>query len=293
MPAMHVSLWERLFLFIGIAIASAPSVPLGQNIGKFPNAHVLAMERHALNYDPLSCIFIDDSQCEVPRYGLVESMVLRMDSSTSLELGSIHPPCLSSNNWNSSYIQLARHTVTDSIGNIAITRLPEIINSWDPRMIDYSEFSVAEVLQRDRLQVVTHPDFDVPLLIKTAALPEDVWSLEHEAKMYQLLHGSGVTAEFLGYVTEDGLAIGFITEYIEEVSAVRANHMQNCLDALGSLHDRGIAHGDAHDGNCLIRKDGSAVLIDFELSAETWAREEFERDMDIMSRCIQETSGHS
>jgi tRNA A-37 threonylcarbamoyl transferase component Bud32 len=69
--------------------------------------------------------------------------------------------------------------------------------------------------------------------------------------------------------------------------------MQGCLAALHSLHQRGIAHGDAHDGNCLIRKNGSSVLIDFELSVKTWSHEEFERDLDIMGRCIQALSEQS
>ena len=168
-----------------------------------------------------------------------------------------------------------------------------MMNNWHPRRLEYLEFITVQTLQPDRLQVVTHPDFDAPVLVKIASFPWEIPSLEREVTVYQLLHGSRATPEFLGHVVEGGRAIGFITEYIGEVPSMRDRHMQGCLAALRKLHQRGIAHGDAHDGNCLIRKDGSAALIDFELSLETWSHEEFERDLDIMGRCIDASSEHS
>jgi RIO-like serine/threonine protein kinase len=99
----------------------------------------------------------------------------------------------------------------------------------------------------------------------------------------------GVTPEFLGYVTDGSQTIGFITEFIdsgelEEEHGGRAK--EGCLSALQKVHERGIAHGDAHDGNCMLRVDRTAVLIDWELYVETCDRSEFERDLDIMGRCL-------
>ena len=105
---------------------------------------------------------------------------------------------------------------------------------------------------------------------------------------YRILHGLGVTPEFLGYVTDGSQTIGFVTEFIDsaevEESGVRGK--ERCLKALQKVHERGIAHGDAHDGNCMVREDGSAVPIDWELYVETWEPAEFERDLDVMGRCL-------
>ncbi len=128
---------------------------------------------------------------------------------------------------------------------------------------------------------------------KIASFPWDIPSIEREATVYQRLHGAGIAPEFLGHVTENGRITGFITEYIQEVPSTRTRSLRGCLDALRALHRNGIAHGDAHDGNCLVRADGSAVLVDFELSEETWEEDEFERDLDIMDRCIKVIAGSS
>jgi len=106
---------------------------------------------------------------------------------------------------------------------------------------------------------------------------------------YRILHGLGVTPEFLGYVTDGSQTIGFVTEFIDSEEVEEENGgrgKEGCLSALEKVHERGIAHGDAHDGNCMVRADGSAVLIDWELYVETWEPAEFERDLDVMGRCL-------
>ncbi|CZR67234.1 uncharacterized protein PAC_17133 [Phialocephala subalpina] len=288
-----MSLWERLFFIIGIAIASAQSVLPGQNVYRFPNAQVLATQQKIANYGHPLRVAVNVGEQKAIKYVFLDSKMLQAGYPTSSEQGSIDLPRLPLGDWNEAHIHLDRHTGTYSIRNTTLTSHLEMINNWHPRKIDYLEFVKVEMLQHDRLQVVTHPDFDAPVLIKIASFPWDIPSLEREATVYQLLHGSGATPEFLGHVTEGGRAIGFITEYIGEVPSIRGRNMQGCLAALRILHQRGIAHGDAHNGNCLIRKDGSSVLIDFELSLETWSHEEFGRDLDIMGRCIQAFSEHA
>jgi serine/threonine protein kinase len=279
--------WKRLFFIIGIAITSAQSVAPGQNVYRFPNAQVLA------NYDHSLRVMVNDGEQKAIKYVFLDSKKLQAGYPTSSEQVSIDLPRLPLGDWNEAHIHLDGHTGTHSISNTTRTSYLEMMDNWHPRKTDYLEFVKVETLQQDRLQVVTHPDFDAPVLIKIASFPWEIPSLEREATVYRLLHGSGATPEFLGYVTEGSRSIGFITEYIEEVSSVRGRNMRGCLAALRSLHQRGIAHGDAHDGNCMIRKNESSILIDFELSVETWSQEEFERDLDIMGRCIQAYSEHS
>ncbi|CAK7216024.1 hypothetical protein SBRCBS47491_002690 [Sporothrix bragantina] len=123
-------------------------------------------------------------------------------------------------------------------------------------------------------------------------LPSDRQSMAHEVAMYQHLDGTGITPDFLGHIIDEaGLAIGFLLEYIvseNEANQGRRQRMQACMTVLQRLHnDHGIAHGDTHDGNCLVRKDGSAVLIDFELAEKNAPEAELARDKSIMDRCIR------
>ncbi|CAK7202065.1 hypothetical protein SEUCBS139899_004785 [Sporothrix eucalyptigena] len=115
--------------------------------------------------------------------------------------------------------------------------------------------------------------------------PSDRQSLAHEASMYERLDGTGITPQFVGHVVnEDGSAIGFLIEYIPQDENERLNRqaMQACLEVLRHLHGQGLAHGDPHDGNCLLRVDRTAVLIDFELAQEAAPAGELVRDERIM-----------
>ncbi len=288
-----MTFWEILFFIFYISFASARSLPSSQNIYRFPNAEVLATQPEIANSGLPMRVVVNDGERKAVKYVFLESDKLPGDYRSSFEQVSIDLPRLPPGEWNEAHIHLKRQTGTYSISNTTLSSHLGITNSWETRRIDYLDFIRVETLQHDRLQVVTHPDFNSPVLIKIASFPWEIPSLEREVTMYQLLHGSGATPEFLGHVIEGGRAIGFITEYIEQAPPTSAKDMQGCLAALRKLHLKGIAHGDAHNGNCLIRKDGSSVLIDFELSLQTWSREEFERDLDIMGRCILGISVYS
>lgn len=163
---------------------------------------------------------------------------------------------------------------------------PYQISGWHPRKVELHDLVPIHTIQPRRLEVVLHhAEFgQTPVLAKLAASPKDLPSLSHEDAMYRLLYGLDVTPRFLGLVTTDGRIVGFLTEYVEphETSFSSGSKFRACLAALRKMHTRGIAHGDAHGENCLMRGDGSAVLIDFELTLETSAQAEFDRDLWIM-----------
>jgi predicted Ser/Thr protein kinase len=285
-----MSLCKRIFFFISIAIASVQSRFLEQNLYRFPNARVVATQSYG-NAQSFRVV-VNDGEQKAVKYVFLESTTPEARPSLFVEQPPINLPPLSAGDWDEIHIQLDRHTGAH-ISNTSRTNHPGMMDTWHPRKIDYLEFVNVDTIQHDRLQVVTHSDFEVPVLIKIASFPWEISSLEPEVKMYRLLHGSGTTPEFLGHVTEGGRVMGFITEYIEEMPLMKGRNKQGCLTTLHRVHHRGIVHGDAHDGNCMIRKNGSSVMIDFELSQETGSHEEFERDLDIMGRCIQTLSEHS
>lgn len=157
---------------------------------------------------------------------------------------------------------------------------------WHPARIANMDLIPLRSIQPGRLEVVRHPHLGPsPVLAKLA---EDA----HEATMYRLLYDLDVTPRFLGHVTAvDGQIIGFVTEYVEpstKPAGPEKRRQKACLAALRRMHSRGIAHGDAHEGNCLLREDGTAALIDFELSRATWSRAEFDRDLWIMSHTVDD-----
>lgn len=167
---------------------------------------------------------------------------------------------------------------------------------WHPRTIEYGDLVKVATIQEGRLEVVQHPDLGAkPALVKRAALPEYINSISRETDLYRLLDGLGVTPTFLGHVKETGRITGFLTEYVEQQQQDGEQHGGNggteaCLAALRRMHARGIAHRDAHGGNCLVRGDGSAAVVDFELAEENSSGAEFERDLWVMrhSRHVEE-----
>lgn len=276
-----------LFLITCGAMAFAHNVNPGHDICEFPSLLALEADQIVTGDGHAVCAMVDDAVRRVVGDRVLEPPVLQdcylpIDSS-----------CPATGTWEEARMQLDEHAKNTGNKTGSATSWPGTMNNWHHRKVDHLEFVDVEMLQPGRMQIVTHHGFDAPVLIKTAESLTEIPSLEREATVYRLLYGSGITPEFLGHVTDGERVIGFITEYIREVPSVRSRNMKGCMTALRGLHRRGIVHGDAHDGNCLIREDGSAVLIDFELSTGTWLPKEFERDLDIMERCIRAISGHS
>ncbi|KAN0089914.1 hypothetical protein V8E51_018493 [Hyaloscypha variabilis] len=187
-------------------------------------------------------------------------------------------PTYAPQNASISKPQLQLHTnpspITLILNNNTIPPLPLSINNWQPPLIPQTHFTALKTLQPSRLFLATHPLFSAPVILKLRSL--------YEVDAYRILHGLGVTPEFLGYVTDGSQTIGFVTEFIDSEEVEEENGgrgKEGCLSALEKVHERGIAHGDAHDGNCMVRADGSAVLIDWELYVETWEPAEFERGL--------------
>lgn len=214
---------------------------------------------------------------------LVEAMDF-VHSRTMKSLYNIpHPPRL---NWSLA----AAIDHGSIIGSQSANHSSYDITPWHHRTVEYSELTKVATIQEGRLEVVNLPALgNKPVLVKRTTLPDYIESISRETEFYRLLDGLGVTPLFLGHVTEAGFITGFLAEYVEQQQQtreerlyLRASGTEACLSALRRMHGRGVAHGDAHCGNCLVRGDGSAVLVDFELAEENSSGEEFERDLWVM-----------
>jgi hypothetical protein len=108
-------------------------------------------------------------------------------------------------------------------------------------------------------------------------------ALAYEASVLERLAGAG-SPRLLEHGTEGGRSY-LAMEWCDGVSIVfaaqqaRASRDRNrlhtlagrMLDAYARLHDSGVLHGDVHPGNCLLRDDGSIVILDFGNARRTGA----------------------
>ncbi|KAI0178633.1 hypothetical protein GGR52DRAFT_588418 [Hypoxylon sp. FL1284] len=162
--------------------------------------------------------------------------------------------------------------------------LQGLSDAWHPLKIEYLDLkkvkglktaSSARGLEKaDFLQVVTHPAFGSPVLMKIASFPDRFQHelSDREVSVYKRIEHLGIAPRFLGHVTENGRVIGFLLEYLHDATPAAQIWSEAtkraCQTSLEKLHAKRIVHGDAHRNNCLIRKDGSAAIIDFEFSVE-------------------------
>ncbi|CAJ2512857.1 Uu.00g009760.m01.CDS01 [Anthostomella pinea] len=220
---------------------------------RFKNAEVLAvhgdlhssMELRVLAHDAITYVNVDEKAMAIYR-----------------REGRSHVIDLPSGNWNAATFDVDAHSDEVMFTSFSQTTRSGVNNAWHPYRVDYLDLvkvqslknstEVQQLHQSDFLQVVTHPYFDVPVIMK-------------------LTKGSDIAPKFLGHVTEDGRVIGFLLEYLRDAQTLfsvgSGENYDACDAGISRLLEKGIRHGDAHPGNCMIRPDGSAVWLDFELSS--------------------------
>ncbi|KAF3768617.1 hypothetical protein M406DRAFT_327044 [Cryphonectria parasitica EP155] len=181
----------------------------------------------------------------------------------------------------------AHHTTTGDVFEAGIKR------SWHHREIDYDDLTVVQTLQPGRLEVVRHPDFgNTSVLVKLGPDGYEA-DMHRETEFYRILDGLGTTPLFLGHITRGDRIVGFVSEYIiaegksAAVGTQTGRKKAACLAALRRMHANGVAHRDAHGGNCLLRENGTAVLIDFELSVVNPSQAQVAKDLWVMSHTVQ------
>ncbi|KAI3317291.1 hypothetical protein HD806DRAFT_550577 [Xylariaceae sp. AK1471] len=190
---------------------------------------------------------------------------------------SIELPVLPGGNWNCAEINRSPDGKKALVTKTSCAHLAGVEEIWHPLQIEYLTLKIHPMeTSNERVQLVSHPFLDTPnnlAAMKFASFEDSIVSIEHETRVYKALEGSDAAPKFLGHVAENGRVIGFLMEYIEGARRVSSDEgfydlaLDLCGSALKTLHDQGVAHRDAHPGNCLIRKTGKAVWLDFERSS--------------------------
>lgn len=107
---------------------------------------------------------------------------------------------------------------------------------------------------------------------------------KNEARMLKLLAGE-VTPQLFEYSVEknvpfiamewcDGVSVAVAAQQVRATRDRSKLHGLVCtvLEAYARIHTKGVLHADIHPGNCLVRDDGTAVIVDFgsaRLASET------------------------
>ena len=145
-------------------------------------------------------------------------------------------------------------------------------------------FTVAELLHEGGMAVlhrVTHPDHDMPLLMKVPRLregedPAAIVSFEMEQMIMPRLSGEHVPRfiaqggfEAQPYIVMERIQGDPLSRRLrdlplpaEEVATIGAA----VADALDDLHHQHVVHLDVKPANILFREDGTAVMVDFGLA---------------------------
>ncbi|KAI0867156.1 hypothetical protein F4860DRAFT_508654 [Xylaria cubensis] len=276
--------------------------PILHNEIVFPNAKVLAFCEHAnLGLTEFRLLVGVGAETAI-KYANVSSEVLALGVRKEQYSGTriVHMSYLPQGDYCAVSIGLSPNGTQTALTTTSCQRLPDVSETWHEESFDYFDLQILPWLNStDRVQLVKYSALSTPgslAVMKYAPFAITIESISHEIRIYQYLQNSDITPKFLGQVVEQGRIIGFLIEYVEDARLVSLSGrfsdlaIDKCKQSLEKLHHIGILHNDAHTNNCLLRNDGSAVLIDFEhatLASNIPSLpnpQDFERDFRLLSR---------
>ncbi len=245
---------------------SGPSVSNCSPIARF--------SRRTRRGDVVCYIFIPEDICQNWTFGT---------------LPPIDMPPFPTGDWNLAHLVRDSSTGELQVRNQERVSLVGIANNRDlsQESVEYFSLRHDQNLTRlisDRTMRVRHARMNHgrPMVMKIMAIPDqdEKGYIDTEVRAYGLLRGSEIAPRFLGFVTENGRRIGFLTEYIDGARRAEASDFEACRQALEQLHQRGIVHGDTNLGNFLVTLRGRVLIIDFETAYRSNDVGDFMYDMD-------------
>lgn len=200
---------------------------------QIPNAQVLAVHP-MLSLDVVQLRVLVDDLVEGETKQSIKYVDLRASTWPSQPIVSL--PSLPPGDWNQATMEVTEDAKAYDT-DYHFMPWPGLSEPWHPLNIDYLDLrkvkslktvsNLRRVEKADFLQVVTHPVFNRPVLMKISSFPnlmEQAIS-DAEVSIYKRIEGLGIAPRFLGYVTEHGRVIGFLLEYLDD--AINASEVWN------------------------------------------------------------------
>lgn len=258
--------------------------PIVQHHVNFTNAVPLAVRPdHQLNITHFRLAVNEGMPERSIKYASVRLDVkaLAVRKSTYSRIGVVQIPRLPEGSWNAVELGLSPDGKEVEVVSTTCDVLPGpgMKDTWHQDSFRFVDLEVRPMpSSTERLKLVYHPSLNTRnnlAVMKYAPFPEHVAGIERENKIYHHLRGTSVAPKFLGHVTDPGdRVIGFLIEYIWDGRPADKNAadddgfsdlaLAKCKGTLGKLHSLRVAHNASRTGDCLIRRDGSAVLVNFE-----------------------------
>lgn len=207
-------------------------------------------------------------------------------------LGELFPP-FPTGGWNSGHVAKSSETGRAAFVRTETVQFAGVKNLWHPVKLNEVDFTRQDRV-RQRVHISTHPNVEdgKPVLVKLAVWPWEIPYIETETAAYQWISDSGIGPRFLGHLTEGkgGRVIGFVTEWLEGMSAAGPGDLDGCKKALGRLHELGIKMGDINKHNFLVRDGHDVVLVDFECAERDCSSQELEAEMRALNSSLEDES---
>ncbi|RYP12821.1 hypothetical protein DL765_007141 [Monosporascus sp. GIB2] len=200
-------------------------------------------------------------------------------------------PPFPTGNWNMARLSRDPRSGQPYIWNATRMNLLGIDRDqlWHNRAIEYSHLVKHDADLKgdgettDRLMLVSHPNNNErKMVLKIMALPKAIERdlITNEIRAYKAVEGLEIAPKFLGFVTEEGRPIGFLTEYIEGARHPRRDEEEACRQALKRFHRKtGLCHPDNNAGNFILKGD-RVYIIDFETAGLPTDEHAFTRDLE-------------
>ncbi|PPR02904.1 hypothetical protein CVT26_009750 [Gymnopilus dilepis] len=164
---------------------------------------------------------------------------------------------------------------------------------WHPTRIDILSLTRTICHSSWVYTVTLPPNFGAQTaILKFARFEFEVYGIEKETALYEIIQSRcpGVGPAFLGHVTEQGRAMGFLIEFLEGRWA-GIEDLAKCQEAVKKLHSQGILHGDLNRYNFIVSDEGQVRLIDFADAKLNASEEDMQKEYDSLPERLVEESG--
>lgn len=197
-------------------------------------------------------------------------------------------PSFPPRDWNSGRISRTPQKPIPFFSETTKKTLPAITPLWHSESYDYLAFKIGERL-KSNVYVASSPQFPKAVVAKFARFDWEIGYYVAETQVYSWIDGQSIGPRFLGYLTEEGRAIGFLIEFVGGRHATISD-LPICKVVVERLHALGIVHNDLNKYNFLVSEKG-VVLVDFETAIKLDDRHAMAMEVEGLEAQLLDESG--